>query len=78
MRGLSEMKRRAFYAEHSDSIRPVLFEHHKNRSLLTGFTDNYVKIEIPFQAELLNTIAPVRLGLLTTDGEALASTLCTP
>lgn len=78
LRGLSEMKRRAFYAEHSDSIRPVLFEHHKNRSLLTGFTDNYVKIEIPFQAELLNTIAPVRLGLLTTDGEALASTLCTP
>lgn len=78
LRGLSEMKRRAFYAEHSDSVRPVLFEHHKDRSRLTGFTDNYVKIEIPFQAELLNTIAPVRLGLLTTDGEALASTLCTP
>ncbi len=71
LRGLSEMKRRAFYQEHTGSERPVLFEQHKDRSLLSGFTDNYVKIEMPFEEGRLNTIAPVLLGQLNADGEAL-------
>lgn len=75
LRGLSEMKRRHFYAQYSDTVRPVLFEHHKNPALLTGFTDNYIKIEVPAQAGLLNTIEPVHLGALTADGEALQAQL---
>ena len=71
LRGLSEMKRRAFYNVHSGTERPVLFEQHKDRSLLSGFTDNYVKIEMPFEEGRLNTIAPVLLGNLTADGEAV-------
>ena len=71
LRGLSEMKRRTFYAEHVGSARPVLFEHHKKTGLMSGFTDNYVKIEMPLEAELLNTIAPVYLKGLSEDGEGV-------
>lgn len=73
LRGLSEMKRRAFYDEHAGTERPVLFEQHKNRALLSGFTDNYVKIEMPFEEGKLNTIAPVFLEKLGADGEAVVS-----
>ncbi|MBK7935740.1 MAG: tRNA (N(6)-L-threonylcarbamoyladenosine(37)-C(2))-methylthiotransferase MtaB [Lewinellaceae bacterium] len=70
LRGLSEMKRREFYRSHQGSVRPVLFEQHKNAGLITGFTDNYIKIEAPAGAAGVNTIAPVLLKDLTPDGEA--------
>jgi threonylcarbamoyladenosine tRNA methylthiotransferase MtaB len=73
LRGLSEMKRRAFYAEHTGTTRQVLFEQHKNPTLLSGFTDNYVKIEMPFEAGRVNTIAPVLLENLTADGEVVSA-----
>ena len=65
------MKRRAFYAQHLDSERLVLFEQHKNPALLSGFTDNYVKIEVPFEAGKINTLAPIQLGQLSADGDAV-------
>lgn len=70
LRGLSEMKRRAFYAAHTGTVRPALFEQHKDKGLFSGFTDNYVKIEMPFEPGLLNTVAPVMLEELTPDAEA--------
>ncbi len=73
LRGLSEMKRRVFYAQHEGNTRPVLFEQHKDAAKLTGFTDNYIKIEMPFESGKINTIAPVLLGSLTADGEALTA-----
>jgi threonylcarbamoyladenosine tRNA methylthiotransferase MtaB len=71
LRGLSEMKRRAFYQQHLGTVRPVLFEQHRDAALLSGFTDNYVKIEIPAEAAALNGIAPILLEKLTLDGEAV-------
>jgi threonylcarbamoyladenosine tRNA methylthiotransferase MtaB len=70
LRGLSEMKRRAFYGEHLGTVRPALIEQHKDPNLLSGFTDNYVKIEIPFQEGLLNTVQPVFLSKLQEDSVA--------
>jgi threonylcarbamoyladenosine tRNA methylthiotransferase MtaB len=72
LRGLSEMKRRAFYGEHLGTVRPVLIEQHKDPNLLSGFTDNYVKIEIPFQEGLLNTVQPLLLHRLQEDSVAAA------
>jgi threonylcarbamoyladenosine tRNA methylthiotransferase MtaB len=71
LRGLSEMKRRAFYQQHLGTVRPVLFEQHRDAALLSGFTDNYVKIEVPAEAAELNGIAPVLLKNLALDGEAV-------
>jgi threonylcarbamoyladenosine tRNA methylthiotransferase MtaB len=65
---LSEKKRRAFYEQHMDETRPVLFEKHKNPTLLAGFTDNYIKIEAPFDADLLNQIQSVHLKEINSEG----------
>ena len=61
---LSEKKKRAFYAAHAGQTRPVLFEQHRNPALLSGFTDNYIKVEVPHSECLLNTLAEVTLDTL--------------
>ena len=71
---LSEKKKRAFYQQFKGANRKVLFEIHKNPRLLTGFTDNYLKVEIPYEEGLLNTIEEVSLNNLTDKGIFLAST----
>lgn len=73
LRGLSEMKRRAFYQQHLGTVRPALFEQHKTAGLLSGFTDNYIKIEMPEGAHRVNSLAPVCLEKLTDDGEAVVA-----
>jgi threonylcarbamoyladenosine tRNA methylthiotransferase MtaB len=72
LRILSDKKRHAFYAQHLQTTRPVLFEQHKNRDLLSGYTDNYIKIEMPFSAGLVNEIAPVELLDFSVEGDVLA------
>jgi threonylcarbamoyladenosine tRNA methylthiotransferase MtaB len=74
LRILSEKKKRAFYEPFIGQTRPVLFENHKNPALLTGFTDNYIKIEVPkpTDSNLVNTIAPVELGNFTPEGDLSA------
>jgi len=58
---LSEKKRRAFYEAHRGQERPVLFEKHHEPGFLSGFTDNYIKIERPYEEGLINQIRLVRL-----------------
>ncbi len=69
---LSDKKRLAFYRRHADQVRPVLFERGNGGGSLTGFTDNYVKIEAALPEEWINHIHPVRMGELTSDGRVLA------
>jgi len=71
LRGLSEMKRREFYRQHLGTVRPVLFEQHKTPGLLSGFTDNYIKIEMPAEAGRVNALAPVFLENLSDDGDVM-------
>lgn len=62
---LSDKKRRHFYRQHLTETRPVLFEKSKVDGKMTGFTDNYIKIEAPLQTDLLNTIAHFQLDAMT-------------
>lgn len=69
---LSEQKRKAFYARYAGMERPVLWEHAKPGHPLHGFTDNYIRVELPAGAEAEdNSLQTVRLGTLTESGEAL-------
>lgn len=61
LNSLSEKKRRHFYSRHLGEARPVLFEAHKDAKFLSGFTDNYIKIEVPFREGMINTIDTVVL-----------------
>ena len=71
---LSNKKRRAFYAQHIGETRPVLFENHKNQSLITGFTDNYIKIQMqkPEGDVFVNTIENVILTEFADGGDVKA------
>lgn len=70
---LSERKRRAFYGRYAGSERPVLFEHTVHGGNIHGFTDNYIRVEIPAggAAPADGGIARVRLGGMNADGSAL-------
>lgn len=69
---LSNIKTRQFYESAIGSQRPVLFEHTsgKNRPM-HGFTDNYIRVEIPNTPDLDNKIIQVKLSEFTQKGDAL-------
>lgn len=69
---LSEKKRRAFYEAHLGQTRPVLFERHGDPGLLSGFTDNYIKIELPADQGEVNTLQPVALESVLPGGNVAA------
>lgn len=70
---LSEKKRRYFYDQFLDSTRTVLFEQSKEAGQMSGFTDNYVRVTLPLDTELLNTTAPVQLHQINEHGAVEAS-----
>lgn len=74
---LSEKKRRYFYEQYLGETREVLFEKSKTGGRMSGFTDNYVRIETDLVPELLNTLAPVRLERIGNDGLVEARSLTT-
>jgi threonylcarbamoyladenosine tRNA methylthiotransferase MtaB len=76
LRILSEKKRRHFYSQYLGQTREVLFENHKNAALLTGFTDNYIKIELKKDENtegVVNWILPVELHGLSNDGDVVST-----
>ncbi|OWY21049.1 tRNA (N(6)-L-threonylcarbamoyladenosine(37)-C(2))-methylthiotransferase MtaB [Sphingobacteriales bacterium UPWRP_1] len=64
---LSDKKRRFFYEQHLQTIRPVLFEAETDGITMNGFTDNYIKIAAPYNPLLVNEIEPALLHRLTPD-----------
>ncbi|RMD76418.1 MAG: MiaB/RimO family radical SAM methylthiotransferase, partial [Bacteroidetes bacterium] len=70
---LSEKKRRHFYEQHLGQVREVLFEHSKQAGRMAGFTDNYIRIDMPLEAGLINTIRPVRLESINEQGRVRAT-----
>ncbi|MCS6934879.1 MAG: tRNA (N(6)-L-threonylcarbamoyladenosine(37)-C(2))-methylthiotransferase MtaB [Chitinophagales bacterium] len=61
LRDLSDKKKRAFYEAHAGEIRPVLFEAENDNGYMYGFTDNYIKVAVPYSEQLVNTICDVEL-----------------
>jgi threonylcarbamoyladenosine tRNA methylthiotransferase MtaB len=61
LRILSEKKRHKFYSEHLNTERKALFESENDSGIMYGFTDNYVKVAVPFNEQLVNTIQTVSL-----------------
>ncbi|MXN92236.1 tRNA (N(6)-L-threonylcarbamoyladenosine(37)-C(2))-methylthiotransferase MtaB [Flavobacterium sp. Sd200] len=68
LRGLSVKKRRAFYESQLGTTRTVLFEGENREGYITGFTENYVKIKMPWNPELVNTLQEVKLLSIDEDG----------
>ena len=65
---LSEKKRRYFYNQHLKETRPVLFEQSKEKDKMSGFTDNYIRVETALDETLLNQTLPVKLNQINDKG----------
>ncbi|MBD5199114.1 MAG: tRNA (N(6)-L-threonylcarbamoyladenosine(37)-C(2))-methylthiotransferase MtaB [Bacteroidales bacterium] len=58
---LSDKKLTEFTSRFINTIRPVLLEHGSTPGILSGFTDNYLKVRVPADNSLDNTIVKVEL-----------------
>ena len=65
---LSQKKLRVFYEKHLDTKQMALFEDHKNKSNMLGFTENYIKVETPYRKDFINRIIKVKLKSIQPDG----------
>ena len=58
---ISDAKQKIFYKSQIGTKRRVLFEHTRHGDYMHGFTENYVKVEIPYDASRINEISVVTL-----------------
>ncbi len=62
LRELSDRKKNLFYNKMSGNELDVLFESENHNGWLNGFSSNYVRVAVPFNPDLINTFARVRIG----------------
>ncbi|MBN2669194.1 MAG: tRNA (N(6)-L-threonylcarbamoyladenosine(37)-C(2))-methylthiotransferase MtaB [Bacteroidales bacterium] len=65
---LSEKKQRYFNEQFIGQTRPVLTETYRNRATMYGFTDNYIRVEVPYDKRYKNKIVQVRLESTLENG----------
>ncbi len=67
LRILSEKKLRQFYTSQLGKIHEVLVEGDNKSGRMHGFTKNYVKVSIPYDSSLINSLHCVSLSKLSDD-----------
>ncbi len=73
---LSDDKLRRFTSRFIGTRRPVLMEHSvKDGKTMHGFTDNYLRVEVPCDDSLANKIVDVRLESIGDDVETVKATI---
>lgn len=75
LRILSTKKKRRFYRDQIGRSAEVLLEAERNGDWMHGFTENYIKVAVPFDPELVNTIQRVQLIGMNQEGSMNASVL---
>ena len=68
---LSDKKTHEFYKRHIGTEKMVLVEKAKSNMPMHGFTDNYIRVELPHDNDLDNQLIRVRLGDFNDDLSAL-------
>ncbi len=70
---LSERKLAHFYRQSLGEVREVLFEESKDKRSISGFTDNYIRVETDYQENLENHIVAVKLEHVLPNGDVWGS-----
>ncbi|MEI7423420.1 MAG: tRNA (N(6)-L-threonylcarbamoyladenosine(37)-C(2))-methylthiotransferase MtaB [Prolixibacteraceae bacterium] len=68
---LSNSKLQQFYINNLGRNVSVLFETHSNKRVTSGWSENYIKVEVPYQPELLNETRVVRLKSINNEGRVV-------
>jgi threonylcarbamoyladenosine tRNA methylthiotransferase MtaB len=67
LRMLGQMKKSSFYEAHVGTTQTVLCESTVQENRLSGYTDNYIRVQVPYHPQLENAIARVHLTEHSTD-----------
>ena len=68
LRGLSAKKRHAFYQSQLGKSKTVLFESENKAGYIQGFTENYVKVRMPWNPSFQNQLLEVSLNEIDDTG----------
>ena len=68
LRILSNKLQRSFYHKHIKTQHVALFEQEKKEGMLYGFTENYIKVKVPFEEKIKRTKKEIKLLKIDTDG----------
>ncbi len=69
---LSEKKHNQFCGINRGRLSRVLFEHTRDNGMITGFTENYIRTEYPWQSKMAGKIINVRLLNISGSGRMTA------
>ena len=72
---LSDKKRHAFYESQAGLKGQVLFEESATPGTMEGFSENYIRVVVPFDPLQINTVQQVRYKSLSETGEMLGVVL---
>lgn len=72
---LSDKKRHAFYESQTGLKGQVLFEESATPGTMEGFSENYIRVVVPFDPLQINTVQQVRYKSLNESGEMLGVVL---
>ncbi|MBU2019035.1 MAG: tRNA (N(6)-L-threonylcarbamoyladenosine(37)-C(2))-methylthiotransferase MtaB [Bacteroidetes bacterium] len=64
---LSDKKKRAFYETQVGKFKTVLFEADEENGMMFGFTENYIKVKMPFNSSWVNTFQKIQLTEIDRD-----------
>lgn len=68
LRILSEKKKMAFYEKQLGKSLPILWEHENKDGKMYGFTENYVRVQKPFDSNSVNKVEVLKLNRIEEDG----------
>lgn len=75
---LSEKKKRYFYEGQLGKVRSVLWEQDIQDGFMHGFTDNYVRVAVPYDPLLINEVRTMRLKAFNEKGLVTAEEVYVP
>lgn len=70
---LSETKRKYFFQQHIGQRFRVIFEQRTKGGMMTGFTENYIKVEVPYNYMMIGKSVSVELIGVSETGNMTGS-----
>ncbi len=73
LHNLSDLKHSEFYKKFVGTEHKILFEGAKHGNSMFGFTENYIKAEIPFDKNLINKIIDFKITGINKNGNVIGN-----
>jgi threonylcarbamoyladenosine tRNA methylthiotransferase MtaB len=71
LRILSSKKKAEFYNKFKNTAQEVLFEFEQKNNRIYGYSRNYLRVSVPYSAELANSKRMVKIGKIDNDGNLI-------